>query len=158
MKPLSFKYSLVLATLLAVWSCSVNKMEPYDQPFVVFTYTNSSSTSIDELAQTDAQYYIHLSSRRLDTPVSVTVSAIPGNGLQEGGDYEFISQGGTVTFYPGIYDMPFRIRWLANEIDETKDNTLTLRLESSDLEELSLGMPGPDEVNRTLRITKYKLD
>ena len=149
MKSLSFKYSLVLATLLAAWSCNVNKMEPYDHPFVVFTYTNSS---------TDAQYYIHLSSRRLDTPVSVTVSAIPGNGLQEGVDYEFISQGGTVTFYPGIYDMPFRIRWLANEIDETKDNTLTLRLESSDLEELSLGMPGPDEVNRTLRITKYKLD
>ncbi len=144
-----------LLSLLCLTGCELNKMKPYDQPFLTFTYNNSYSTSVDAEGTFDAQYFIHLSSRRLEEPLVVTVAAIPGDGLKEGVDYELISKGGKVTFYPGIYDIPVRIRWKKNIIDTSKDNSLTLRLESTSMDEVMLGVPGPAEKDRTLTIRKY---
>lgn len=151
------KIAFPAVLMIFVTACNANRMEPYDNPFMVFTTTNSSSTSIDAAGTFDAQYYIHFSSRKLDRNVTVTVSVNPGDGLEEGTDYELITTGGKVTFFPGIYDMPFRIRWLKHDIVPSEDNTLTLRLETCDFGEVSLGMPGPKESMRTLVINKYAL-
>ncbi len=141
-----------------LYGCNANKAEVFDTPFVTFSYTNSSSTSVDAESSFDAQYYIHLSSRKLDGNLEVQVSAIPGNGLKEGVDYELVTEGGKVIFYPGIYDMPFRIKWLKHKVDPTLDNTLTLRLESCNMDGVYLGMPGPAEKMRSISINKYILD
>ena len=144
--------------IMFLTGCNANKAELFDTPFVTFSYTNSSSTSVDAESTFDAQYYIHLSSRKLDGNLEVQVSAVPGTGLKEGVDYELVTEGGKVVFYPGIYDMPFRIKWLKNKIDPTLDNTLTLRLESCNMDGVYLGMPGPAEKMRSISINKYILD
>lgn len=147
---------LVFLSLLLACSCEKNDYVIYDQSFVTFTYTNSSSVSVDATGSFDAQYYLHLSSPALDENLEVTVEVIPGDGLAEGVDYELITSG-NVIFYPGIYDVPFRLRWLSHEIDGSKDNSLTLRISGCSMDEVILGMPGPDESMREITIYKYVL-
>ena len=54
---------------------------------------------------------------------------------------------------PGIYDMPIRIRWMPNHLDENKDNTITIRLTGNN-QGLTMGLPGPDGLQRELVIEK----
>ena len=49
--------------------------------------------------------------------------------------------------------MPIRIKWLAHPVDETKDNTLTIRL-TGNSQNLQLGVPGPDGLQKQLVIEK----
>ena len=64
-----------------------------------------------------------------------------------------VTTGNQLTFEPGIYDMPIRIKWLAHPVDETKDNTLTIRL-TGNSQNLHLGVPGPDGLQKQLVIEK----
>ena len=44
-------------------------------------------------------------------------------------------------------------KWLAHPVDETKDNTLTIRL-TGNSQNLHLGVPGPDGLQKQLVIEK----
>ena len=89
----------------------------------------------------------------LTTALVVNYEIVVGDGLQEGVDYELVTTGNQLTFEPGIYDMPIRIKWLAHPVDETKDNTLTIRL-TGNSQSLHLGVPGPDGLQKQLVIEK----
>ena len=55
---------------------------------------------------------------------------------------------------PGIYEQTIKIDWLPHDIDETKDNTVTISLLSA--EGVTLGYPGPDRLMKDLVIRKYR--
>ena len=62
--------------------------------------------------------------------------------LKSGVDFELVTKGSTLTFLPGIYDMPIRIRWMPNHLDENKDNTITIRLTGNN-QGLTMGFQVP---------------
>ena len=76
-----------------------------------------------------------------------------GDGLQTGVDYELVTTGNTLTFEPGVYDMPIRIKWLPHTVDAQKDNTLTITLTGNN-QNLALGLPGNANRQKVLTITK----
>ena len=98
-------------------------------------------------------YVVSVSSKMLTTALVVNYEIVVGDGLQQGVDYELVTTGNQLTFEPGIYDMPIRIKWLAHPVDETKDNTLTIRL-TGNSQNLHLGVPGPDGLQKQLVIEK----
>ena len=55
-----------------------------------------------------------------------------------------------------IYSMQIRIRWLHNEIDPLKDNTITIRIENTSLG-FTVGFPGPDQLSRQHTIRKINM-
>ena len=134
--------------------CSCTKPKLFTDYFVAFDLSKSSPTRIDCEGRIESNYVVNLSSATPKKPIVVNYKIIPGDGLTEGVDYELGSQKKTLEFYPGIFEKSIKINWLPNTIDKTKDNTLTIRLESSNAD-LCLGFPGPDELNRTITITKY---
>lgn len=138
---------------MAVQGCD-NGDEPYDHPFVYITADGGlSRTVVNSDVNNVNTYFVYLSSKALDRNLEVTYEIIAGDGLQAGRDFEIVNTGNTLTFYPGIYDMPVRIRWKPNRVDPTKNNTLTIRLVSDNLG-FTLGMPGPDGLKRELVIEK----
>src|SRR5690606_22197588 len=101
-------------------------------------------------------YQVYLSSAPQTQAVDVEFRLVPGNGLREGVDYEVLTPGRILSFLPGIYDMPIRIRWLPSPaFDETKDNTLTIELVGNN-RGITMGLPGPDQRQRTFVITKIR--
>ena len=68
-------------------------------------------------------------------------------------DFERVTTGSQVVIPAGVYSVPIRIRWLPNEIDTSKDNTVTIRIESNSLG-FTNGFPGPDEMSRQHTIRK----
>ena len=59
-------------------------------------------------------YSVYLSSKPLTENLEVNYQVIVGDGLKSGVDFELVTKGSTLTFLPGIYDMPIRIRWMPN--------------------------------------------
>ena len=96
---------------------------------------------------------MYLSSKPLTENLEVNYQVIVGDGLKSGVDFELVTKGSTLTFLPGIYDMPIRIRWMPNHLDENKDNTITIRLTGNN-QGLTMGLPGPDGLQRVLVIEK----
>lgn len=114
----------------------------------------ASSTTVSAKANTVGTYNVYLSSARPSQPIEVTYEIVVGDGLQQGVDYNLITTGNVLTFYPGIYDMPIRIQWLPNEnIDLTKDNTVKIVLLSNN-KGYNIGLPGPDHNQSVFTITK----
>ena len=87
-------------------------------------------------------------------PIVVSFAVTCGDGLSEGIDYKVATVGGKITFMPGIYEQTIKIDWLPHDIDETKDNTVTISLLSA--EGVTLGYPGPDRLMKDLVIRKYR--
>ncbi|MCM1177971.1 MAG: hypothetical protein NC308_06435 [Clostridium sp.] len=147
------KYLLIL---LAFILTACNRYIQFEDSFVYFDLQSSSSTNIYEMADMTGEYWLHLTSKVLDTQLTVYISIESGDGLTEGIDYEIIS-GNEIKFIPGIYNMPFRIRFMKNEIDKEKDNSIKLIIDEASDPNVCLGMPGPDKLARTIAITKYSL-
>lgn len=123
-------------------------------PFVkVTTTTGASQTVVLSNVNNINTYVVSVSSKMLTTALVVNYEIVVGDGLLEGVDYELVTTGNQLTFEPGIYDMPIRIKWLAHPVDETKDNTLTIRL-TGNSQNLHLGVPGPDGLQKQLVIEK----
>lgn len=150
MKKIKFIFAILVAGLLGT---GCNKMVYYDDPFVAFLV--SDATSIDCTAVRDSEYRVHLTSGKPKQAIEVTFSVNPGNGLKEGTDYKVTTEGNTLRFLPGIYELPIRISWMSNQIDKSKDNSLTIRLETVSDPNVTLGMPGPAENMREIKISKY---
>jgi len=155
MKHLSpyIRYILLLLPLLFA-SCKEDHDTVQNPAFIYFMLEDGTSrTIVNSDVNAINTYYVYLSAQRQDQPLEVTYDVIAGNGLQEGIDYELLTKGHTLTFQPGVFDMPIRIKWLPNPVASDQDNSLTLRLVGSS-RNYTLGVPGPDHKNQELIITK----
>ncbi len=148
-----FKYLILVLLIVPLLNSCKEDFEPYDHPFIHIMKDDVSLTTVNAGARVLGEYKVFLSSKALDKTLTVTYSITPGDGLKEGVDYELVTQGTTLDFLPGIYDMPIRVRWLPHTIDETKQNTLTIRLESNSMN-LTMGLPGKSEFQREFIIYK----
>lgn len=148
------KIIVMLLALVALCGCQNEEFEGFDMPFVkVTTTTGASQTVVLSNVNNINTYVVSVSSKMLTTALVVNYEIVVGDGLQEGVDYELVTTGNQLTFEPGIYDMPIRIKWLAHPVDETKDNTLTIRL-TGNSQNLQQGVPGPDGLQKQLVIEK----
>lgn len=148
------KIIFLLTILLTLAACGKDESVTFTEPFIrVSTETGASSTVVRSNVKNINTYYIYLSSQPLSANLEVNYEVIVGDGLQAGVDFELVNPSNQITFLPGIYAMPIRIRWMEHTVDPTKDNTLTIRLVSNSMN-LTMGYPGPDAVQRQLVITK----
>ena len=80
-------------------------------------------------------------------------SIIIGDGLKEGVDFKILTTEYPLVFPIGIYRRPIQIQWLDNVLDPTKDNTLTIKLDTTNLN-VNIGFPGPDANKSELKLQK----
>lgn len=146
---------IVLLSLVAslFFACGKDEFEPYDQAYIHIMKNEVSKVSVSARARVVSEYPVYLSSGPLRETLMVDFSITPGDGLKAGTDYEIVTSGNTLSFLPGIYDMPIRIRWLPHSLDPSKNNTLVIRIESNSMD-LTMGLPGKDQYQRELTITK----
>ena len=144
---------LAMLMLIAVSAASCNKITLFDEAFVAFDTAKSSVVSINAAGEFTGSYTLHYTGPKPSAPIVVNFVVTCGNGLAEGVDYKVATAGGKITFMPGIYEQVIKIDWLPHEIDESKDNTVTLSLVSAD--GVTLGYPGPDKLMKDLVIRKY---
>lgn len=144
---------LAMLMLIAVSSASCNKITLFDEAFVAFDTAKSSVVSINATGEFTGSYTLHYTGPKPSAPIVVNFVVTCGNGLAEGVDYKVATAGGKITFMPGIYEQVIKIDWLPHEIDESKDNTVTISLVSAD--GVTLGYPGPDKLMKDLVIRKY---
>lgn len=147
-----WKLPYLLAALALTVAC--NKIETFDGAFVAFDTAKSSVVSIDAEGEFTGSYTVHYTGLKPSAPIVVSFAVTCGDGLAEGIDYKVATVGGKITFMPGIYEQTIKIDWLPHDIDETKDNTVTIRLLSA--EGVTLGYPGPDRLMKDLVIRKYR--
>lgn len=144
---------LILLFFTVLCGCGKDLEEPYVHPFIHIMEKESSSVTVNSEAAYTATYSVYLSSALLADKLIVEYEIIPGAGLKAGVDYELVTSSTKLTFLPGIYDMPVRIKWLPNPVDPTKDNTLRIRLVQNSMN-FTMGLPGPDGLQREFKITK----
>lgn len=144
---------LATLMLIAVSAASCNKITLFDEAFVAFDTAKSSVVSINATGEFTGSYTLHYTGPKPSAPIVVNFVVTCGNGLAEGVDYKVATAGGKITFMPGIYEQVIKIDWLPHEIDESKDNTVTISLVSAD--GVTLGYPGPDKLMKDLVIRKY---
>lgn len=144
---------LVMLMSIAVSAASCNKITLFDEAFVAFDTAKSSVVSINATGEFTGSYTLHYTGPKPSAPIVVNFVVTCGNGLAEGVDYKVVTAGGKITFMPGIYEQVIKIDWLPHEIDESKDNTVTISLVSAD--GVTLGYPGPDKLMKDLVIRKY---
>lgn len=146
-----WKVPCLLAALVLTGAC--NKIATFDGAFVAFDTAKSSVVSIDAEGEFTGSYTVHYTGPKPSAPIVVSFAVICGDGLSEGIDYKVATVGGKITFMPGIYEQTIKIDWLPHDIDETKDNTVTISLLSAG--GVTLGYPGPDRLMKDLVIRKY---
>ena len=146
-----WKLPCFLAALVLTVSC--NKIATFDGAFVAFDTAKSSVVSIDAEGEFTGSYTLHYTGPKPSAPIVVSFAVTCGDGLSEGIDYKVATVGGKITFMPGIYEQTIKIDWLPHDIDETKDNTVTISLLSAG--GVTLGYPGPDRLMKDLVIRKY---
>lgn len=144
---------LAMLMSIAVSAASCNKITLFDEAFVAFDTAKSSVVSINATGEFTGSYTLHYTGPKPSAPIVVNFVVTCGNGLAEGVDYKVATAGGKITFMPGIYEQVIKIDWLPHEIDESKDNTVTISLVSA--EGVTLGYPGPDKLMKDLVIRKY---
>ena len=144
---------IILAVMLFA-GCDRQEFDGYDTPFLsIAASTGASSMVVLSNVNNINTFLVTLSSRMLDKPLTVNYEIAVGDGLQEGVDYELLTQGNSLTFEPGVFDMPIRIKWISHPVDDQKDNTLTIKLLSND-QNIHIGRPGPDCLLKSLVIEK----
>jgi hypothetical protein len=144
----------LMIPVLIFSSCSKNENDTYDLKYVHIMDNESAVVNISDKANSIGTYNIYLSAPQVMEPIKVTYKITAGNGLTAGVDYELINNGTEVTFLPGIYDMPVRIRWMDHPVDPAKNNSIVIELLSVSNPAYHLGLPGKDELQRSLTITK----
>lgn len=144
---------LAMLMSIAVSAASCNKITLFDEAFVAFDTAKSSVVSINAIGEFTGSYTLHYTGPKPSAPIVVNFVVTCGNGLAEGVDYKVATAGGKITFMPGIYEQVIKTDWLPHEIDESKDNTVTISLVSAD--GVTLGYPGPDKLMKDLVIRKY---
>lgn len=152
-------FKTILYSLAAVFlfsACSKDENEIPTYKFVHIMLNESSTATINSKANSVGTYSIYLSAPQVLQPVTVSYKITVGNGLEAGLDYEILTDKTDLTFLPGIYDMPVRIKWLSNPLDEALDNTITIEITSVSNSEYTIGLPGKDKLQRSFTITKVQ--
>ncbi len=145
--------AIILCLCSVAVSCTKDE-EPFDNPFIYIEVDGgASSVVVNSDVNNTNTYNVYVSSRAFNRNLEVNYEIIAGNGLQAGRDFEIVTPGNTLTFMPGIYDMPIRIRWKPNPVDPSNNNTLTIRLTGNNMG-FTMGVPGPDGLKRELVIRK----
>lgn len=149
------KKMLLLIGFMMLLSVSCNKEleTPYDHPFFYIHQNNDSEITVQSNRNEPVDYKVYFSIKSQFEPVTLTYEIIVGEGLTEGVDYEILNPSSSLLFKPGYVEMPITIRWINHPIQEGKDNTLIIRLLSND-KDITIGMPGPDHKQSSLKITK----
>lgn len=154
-KNINYYILTVLVMCMAAFTSSCRgEEEPYDNPFVYIVADGKASrVVVNSDVNNVNSYNVYLSSHALSRNLEVYYEIIVGDGLQAGRDFEIVTPGDVLTFMPGIYDMPVRIRWKPNRVDPSKNNTLTIRLTGNNMG-ITLGLPGPDGLKKEVVIEK----
>jgi hypothetical protein len=142
----------ILILLAVISSCSKETV-PYDHPFFHINFDNRSKIEVISERKDTVSYKVYLSSALQFEPIDLTYEVIVGDGLLENRDFVLITKGTTLTFPQGIFERPITIAWKESVLDPTKNNSLTIRLVSN-TRNFTMGMPGPDQIERQLVITK----
>lgn len=152
---------IVLSLTLLLMGCGKHEEIMFDTPFVTISDKSKlmTSMSIDKDGNnilTELCVSVNVSKEKFTGPIVIEYELIVGNGLEEGKDFKIQeSTKSPLTFEPGTYDLPVRILWYKTPyFDESKDNSLVLKLISSSIPDMVLGYPGPNEVRRTFTFTK----
>lgn len=146
-------FIICFISIMLLSACGKDPVERYDNPFISITHNGSSSVSVSTEGTFIGIYNIYLSSGMLKEDLTVTYEITIGDGLTEEIDYELLTTGNQLVFPTGVYEMPIYIRWLRHEVDETKDNTIRIRLISNSMD-FTIGLPGPSGYQKQLIITK----
>lgn len=146
-------YVSVVSALLLLVSCSKQEFTPYDQPFFHIMVDNKGQIDVLSNRKDTVNYNVYLSAELQFEPIDVQYEVVVGNGLLEGRDFELITKGTKLTFPQGIFERPVRIAWKEAVLDPAKNNTITIRLLSNSKNYI-MGLPGPDQLQKQLVITK----
>lgn len=148
-----------LAALLCILSsCSDRPKDLMFQDFFVSVADEMGSQSSRILSTANnlvVSYYFSLVSEARKEPLTVNFDLVVGDGLEEGKDFSLQTQSRSVTFEPGVYRKPFRINYLKNPVDPSKDNTIRIIITSVSDPSLTIGYPGPSAKFSQHIITKY---
>jgi len=147
------KIALCLALCIGIFACDNQEIDEWDTPFVHIMRDNKSSITVKSNRRDVVSYYIYYSTEKDDKDLKIDYSVKIGDGLTEGIDFEFITKENPLLFPSGIYQRPIQIRWLDNQINPEKDNTIRVKIESVD-RDISIGLPGPDKKQSELIIEK----
>lgn len=146
----------IIPAIVLLCSCEDRLNIVFEDYYVCIKDETESATSTVKSSVDDyvATYYVCLVSPILDAPVTVDYEVVVGDGLREHVDYELQSNKKSVTIARGIWKMPVRIKYMSNPVDDTKDNTITIRLTGCSDKSLNIGYPGPSAKFSTHVITK----
>lgn len=148
------KLTYITAALLLCVLPSCNKLETFSDFFIAFDSSKSSTTQVDEEGEWTGSYVVHFTGEQPEDAIIVTYSVSCGDGLTEGVDFSMATTSRRITFLPGVYEQTIKVNWLPHYIDVSKDNTVTITLESAD-GDVKVGYPGPDQLNKSITIKKY---
>jgi hypothetical protein len=143
----------VLPLLLLISSCSKEEVVPYNNPFFHIMVDNKGAVEVLANRKDKVDYKVYLSAELQFEPIDVQYQVTIGNGLTEGVDFDLITKGNKLTFPQGIFERPITIQWKESVLDPVKDNRIIIRL-ISNTKNYTMGLPGPDELQRQLIITK----
>lgn len=129
----------------------------FEKFFVSVTDENGAQTSrvLSSSNNFVVTYYFSLVSEELKEPLTINFDLQVGDGLKEGKDFTLQTQSRTITFDPGVYKKPFRINYLSNPVDDSKDNTIKIVITSASDPSITIGYPGPSAKFSTHTITKH---
>lgn len=143
----------IFAAVLFIASCAKDEVKPYNNPFFHIMVDNKGEIDVLANRKDTANYNVYLSAQLQFEPIDVQYDIQVGDGLKEGRDFELITKGNTLTFPQGIFQRPVRIAWKESPLDPAKNNTLIIRLLSNS-KHFTMGLPGPDQLQKQLVITK----
>ena len=143
----------VLPLLLLISSCGKEEFEPYNNPFFHIMVDNKGTVEVLANRKDAVDYKVYLSAELQFDPIDVEYEITVGNGLKEGVDFDLITKGAKLTFPQGIFERPITIQWKESILDPAKDNRIIIRL-ISNTKNYTMGLPGPDQLQRQLIITK----
>ena len=144
---------LIFCLTMQLSSCNKEELPLYDNSFVHINYNNLSRVNVNSNRKDVVSYYIYLSSKPLEKDMLLDYSIIVGDGLKEGLDFKVLTTEFPLSFPIGIYRRPILIQWLDNTLDPTKDNTISIQLNSNNLG-VNIGFPGKDSNQSELVIQK----
>ena len=155
---LTIKHNILFffTLMLLLLSACAEEEKAFDAPFVYLTDKfGGISATMDSKARFTATYYVRLSSKLRTENLEVHYKIVPGDGLQEGVDYSLaVANSNPIVFETGVYEKTIQINWLPNSLNNTKNNTVRIVLESSNDPSVTIGRIGPDKFGSQYTITK----
>lgn len=155
------KILIILAAVSMLVGCRKHEEVFFDQPFVTITGENGVDSEMNVKKNVNnmlATLIVSLNASSTyfsDQPVTVEYQ-IETDGLTEDVDYKVQpTTASPLTFNPGTYSLPIRIMWLKNaDWAEGKEGKMVIRLMSSSIADITVGVPGPSASKSTF--TFYK--